>query len=195
MFDISGPVAAAEDPVVLVVDDTDAVREVVSLGLRGHGFEVRAADNGRDAIELYHELRQQDRDVTVLLDVQMPGMDGPLVLAALQTLYPGVRAYFMTGDAGRYREGDLLAMGGRGVFSKPFPSPRRRPSSAGSRPQTGRRFPREHGRWPTVTDPVPGSPGCGLGRRDRGSEYDRARNRPRRGRGRAPAGGPAGGGW
>jgi two-component system OmpR family response regulator len=121
MFDTAEPITAAGDPVVLVVDDTDAVREVVSLGLRHQGFEVRAADNGRDAIELYHELRQQDRNVTVLLDIQMPGLDGPLVLAALQALEPGVRAYFMTGDAGQYCEGDLLAMGGRGVFPKPFP--------------------------------------------------------------------------
>ena len=121
MYEISAPITAAEEPIVLVVDDTDAVREVVSLGLRHHGFEVRAAGSGRDALELYHELRQQDRAVTVLLDVQMPRLDGPLVLAALRTLEPGVRAYFMTADAGEYCEGDLLAMGGRGVFQKPFP--------------------------------------------------------------------------
>jgi two-component system OmpR family response regulator len=120
MFDTSEPITAAGGPVVLVVDDTDAVREVVSLGLRRQGFEVRAADNGRDAIELYHELRQQNRDVTVLLDVQMPGLDGPLVLAALQALDPGVRAYFMTGDPGQYGEYELVAMGGRRVFPKPL---------------------------------------------------------------------------
>jgi CheY-like chemotaxis protein len=120
MFDISGPRTAAEDPVVLVVDDTDAVREVVSAGLRHHGFDARGADNGRDAIELYHELRQQDRDVTVLLDVQMPGLDGPLVLAALQALYAGVRSYFMTGDPGEYTEAELLARGARRVFPKPL---------------------------------------------------------------------------
>jgi len=121
MLGNSGPIAAAEAPVVLVVDDTDAVREVVSAGLRYHGFEVRAADSGRDAIELYHELLQQNRDVTVLLDVHMPGLDGPLVLAALRTIDPGVRAYFMTGDLNQYSEDELLAMGGCRVFPKPFP--------------------------------------------------------------------------
>jgi CheY-like chemotaxis protein len=121
MFGISESGAADEAPVVLVVDDTDAVRDVICAGLRLHGFEVRAAGSGRDAIELFHELLQQDRDVTVLLDVQMPGLDGPLVLAALQTLDPDVRAYFMTGHPGRYGEDELLAMGGRRVFSKPFP--------------------------------------------------------------------------
>jgi two-component system OmpR family response regulator len=121
MFGISGPIAAAEAPVVLVVDDVDAVREVICAGLRRHGFEVREAGSGRDAIELYHELLQQDRDVTVLLDVQMPGLDGPLVLAALRAMDPGVRAYFMTGNPGRYDEDELLAMGGCRVFPKPFP--------------------------------------------------------------------------
>ena len=121
MFGISGPIAATVAPVVLVVDDTDAVREFICAGLRRHGFEVRAAGSGWDAIELYHELLQQDGDVTVLLDVQMPGLDGPQVLAALRTMDPGVRAYFMTGDPGPYGEGDLLAMGGCRVFPKPFP--------------------------------------------------------------------------
>jgi CheY-like chemotaxis protein len=121
MFGISGPIATAEAPVVLVVDDTDVVREMVCAGLRHHGFEVWAAGSGRDAIELYYELLQQDRDVTVLLDVQMPGLDGPLVLAALRTVDPGVRAYFMTGEPGRYGEDELLAMGGCRVFPKPFP--------------------------------------------------------------------------
>jgi CheY-like chemotaxis protein len=121
MFGISGPIAATGDPLVLVVDDTDAVRECICAGLRRHGFEVRAAGSGRDAIELYHELLRQDRDVTVLLDVQMPGLDGPQVLAALRTMDPGVRAYFMTGDPGRFGEDELLALGTRRVFPKPFP--------------------------------------------------------------------------
>ncbi|MFO0847808.1 MAG: response regulator [Gemmataceae bacterium] len=111
----------ADRSVVLVVDDTEVVRKVVSAALRVHGFEVRTADNGRDAIELYHELTQHGRDVTVLLDVQMPGLDGPTVLSALQAIDPGVRAYFMTGDPAPYCEDDLLSLSGRPVFSKPFP--------------------------------------------------------------------------
>ena len=51
----------------------------------------------------------------------MPGLDGPLVLAALQTLDPDVRAYFMTGHPGRYGEDELLTIGGRRLFPKPFP--------------------------------------------------------------------------
>jgi CheY-like chemotaxis protein len=114
--------AASDDPgpVVLVVDDTDAVREVVRAMLSRHGFAAVAAADGRDALDVYHELVQRGHDVSVLLDVQMPGLDGPLVLAALQALDPGVRACFMTGDPGQYGEDELLAMGARRVFRKPL---------------------------------------------------------------------------
>lgn len=111
---------AAPAPVVLVVDDTDAVREVVRALLRRHGFEVRVAANGRDSLDAYHDLVRRGHDVTVLLDVQMPELDGPRVLAALRATDPGVRAYFMTGDPGRYGEDGLLAMGARRVFRKPL---------------------------------------------------------------------------
>lgn len=114
--------AASDDSglVVLVVDDADFIREVLRAGLRHHGLVVRAVGDGRESIEVYHELILWGHDVSVLLDVQMPGLDGPLVLAALQALDPGVRAYFMTGDAGQYGEDELLAMGARRVFRKPL---------------------------------------------------------------------------
>jgi CheY-like chemotaxis protein len=122
MLDVAYPPSGGPDPVVLVVDDQAPVREVLRAGLQRHGFEVRSAANGRDAIESYYELSRENRDaaVTVLLDVQMPGLDGPLVLAALQAMDPGVRAFFMTGDPGRYGEDGLLATGARRVFAKPL---------------------------------------------------------------------------
>ena len=64
---------------VLVVDDDAAVRRLVALVLVRDGFEVTAAEDGRDAIALS---RRRPFDV-LLLDVQMPGMDGWEVLAAL----------------------------------------------------------------------------------------------------------------
>jgi CheY-like chemotaxis protein len=109
-------------PVVLVVDDMDLVREVLSVGLRCHGFEVWVAGDGREAIELFHELSQWGRAASpfVLLDVQMPGLDGPTVLAAFQTIDTDVQVFFMTGDAGQYCEDELLERGARRVFAKPL---------------------------------------------------------------------------
>lgn len=110
------------NPVVLVVDDMDLIRNVLRAGLQRHGFEVWEAADGREAIERFHELSQWGRGASplVLLDVQMPGLDGPTALAAFQTIDPDVRAFFMTGDAGHYSEEELLARGARRVFVKPL---------------------------------------------------------------------------
>ena len=50
----------------------------------------------------------------------MPGRDGVSTLAALRELDPQIRACFMTGDAGRYTEQNLLDLGALTVFRKPF---------------------------------------------------------------------------
>jgi two-component system OmpR family response regulator len=120
MSGVRSAVVAA--PVVLVVDDTAGVRDVLCAGFRLHGFEVWTASDGREAIEYFNELRQPDHDAPaiVLLDIQMPGLDGPTVLAALRTIDPNVPAFFMTGDPGEYDEAELLAMGARRVFAKPL---------------------------------------------------------------------------
>jgi len=103
---------------VLVVDDNQGVRTILELFLRRLGFTVWSAASGQDAVKLYRE-RQQSRPV-VLLDVQMPGMDGPATLAALQKIDPEVKCCFMSGDLGRYPPEELLGLGAAHLFHKPF---------------------------------------------------------------------------
>jgi CheY-like chemotaxis protein len=62
-------------PGVLVADDDELVRDGARLGLGRRGFRVWLARDGCEAIELYRE-HQAHIDV-VLLDVPMPGTDGP----------------------------------------------------------------------------------------------------------------------
>lgn len=102
----------------LVVDDDDIVRVVVQLGLERNGFEVWAASNGRDAVNLYRE--HQDRIAVVLLDVCMPEMDGPQTLQALQELNPNVLACFMSGNLGNHQLEDLKRLGAACFIAKPF---------------------------------------------------------------------------
>jgi CheY-like chemotaxis protein len=78
---------ARERPVklgVLVVDDDCHVRLMVQRGLERDGFEVWLAPTGDEAVELYRQLRE--RISVVLLDVRMPGLDGPATLDALRAL-------------------------------------------------------------------------------------------------------------
>ena len=104
-------------PAVLVVDDEEAVRKVLEIALRLSGLEVRLAASGEEAVELC----RRDGGVGVaLLDVQLPGLDGPQTLAALRGLDPGLVCCFMSGDTGRYPVEGLLAMGAAHFFAKPF---------------------------------------------------------------------------
>jgi CheY-like chemotaxis protein len=112
------PLAPTREHGVLVVDDDPAVRAVVDAGLRQHGFAVWLAADGAEALDVYRNHRETI-DVA-LLDVCMPGLDGPRTLAALQELSPQIRCCFMSGFFGTYSEQDLQELGADAVFEKPF---------------------------------------------------------------------------
>ena len=67
---------------VLMVDDDPDVRTSVSRGLRHSGFDVRVAASGKEALRL---LSSETHDALVL-DVQMPELDGVAVVTALRAL-------------------------------------------------------------------------------------------------------------
>ena len=109
-----------EKPIVLVVENNQEVGAMLDLALRSYGFVVRLAASGKEAVELY---RQHHHTIAlVLLDVQMPGMDGPGTLAAIQTINPEVQCCFMSGNTGKYSAKELLDLGAAHVVPKPFVS-------------------------------------------------------------------------
>lgn len=112
------PIANPRKPGILVVDDDDAVRTLLDVGLRQYGFAVWLAADGQDALQIYQQNRSEID--AVLLDVRMPGLDGPQTLSALCQLNPQIRSCFMTGQAGSYSHDELLQRGAAHVFQKPF---------------------------------------------------------------------------
>jgi CheY-like chemotaxis protein len=117
---LEAPAPAPEAPRplgVLVVDDQDYVRFTLGAALRQGGLVVWLAEGGREALGLYRA-HPGAIDV-VVLDVRMPGMDGPQTLAALRLLNPAVRCCFLSGDFGCHTREDLRAMGALAVLSKP----------------------------------------------------------------------------
>ncbi len=103
-----------------MVEDEPAVRKMLDVALRHYGFDVREAGGGDEAIEVFE--RHRDTIDVVLLDVQMPTIDGPQTLAALRALDPTVRVVFMSGNTGDYSAEDLLGRGALHVLQKPFTS-------------------------------------------------------------------------
>ncbi|CAK8712333.1 hypothetical protein KKHLCK_01350 [Candidatus Electrothrix laxa] len=103
---------------ILVVDDSISVRKVVSNFITQQGWIPIAARNGIEAIE---EIRREKPDV-ILLDVEMPRMNGFEVLQALQA-QPELRdipvAMLTSRSAGKYQE-KARGLGARGFMTKPF---------------------------------------------------------------------------
>jgi CheY-like chemotaxis protein len=78
----------------LVVEDEEALRIAVSSMLRKRGFSVLEAPDGKTAVAVFHT-QAAEIDV-VLLDMTLPGMSGPEVLAALRRIRPDVRVILTT---------------------------------------------------------------------------------------------------
>jgi CheY-like chemotaxis protein len=113
-----GPSPPRPRPLVLVVDDDPFVLAMLEAALRGHGLAVETAPCGEAAMSRF---LARPADV-VLLDVTMPGTDGPATLAALRALDPAVPCVFMSGHPGPYTAEELLALGAAAVVGKPFRS-------------------------------------------------------------------------
>ncbi len=105
-------------PGILVVDDEPAIRTLLQAALPRYGFQVLVAASGQEALAIYQEHRTEI--AAVLLDVQMPGLDGPQTLCTLQAIDPQVRCCFMSGNLGDYGEQELLELGAALVIPKPF---------------------------------------------------------------------------
>lgn len=57
---------------VLVVDDNEAIRQLIKVNLELEGFEVVTADDGAECLEVVHRVRP----AVITLDVVMPRLDG-----------------------------------------------------------------------------------------------------------------------
>ena len=79
----SEPGSAAAQGSLLVVDDNEANRDLLSRGLERQGYAVATADSGQRAIEMLHASTFD----LVLLDIMMPEMDGYEVLQRLKADY------------------------------------------------------------------------------------------------------------
>ncbi len=103
---------------VLVVDDEDTVREILTEMLTSLGYEVRCAPDGREAVEYYRE-HASEIDL-VVLDMTMPGMDGRECFEELKKINPDVKAVVATGHALDGAAQETIDAGALRFIHKPF---------------------------------------------------------------------------
>ena len=78
---------------VMVVEDSQRVRELMCDLFETGGYDVRAASNGKEGLELYIEYQPD----IVITDIKMPEMDGIKMVKELRKLEPEVKVIFVTG--------------------------------------------------------------------------------------------------
>ena len=104
---------------ILIVEDDEDIRTVIEVVARLVGdWQVLLAASGAEALE---RAKSEQPDV-ILLDVMMPGMDGPETLARLrqQTSTARIPVIFLTAKAQKHEVQSYLALGVNGVIIKPF---------------------------------------------------------------------------
>ena len=78
---------------ILLVDDEDDIREVVGMSLADIGYTVHSAENGEDALRLFHKLGPP----IVMTDIKMPGIDGIELLQIIKRENPDTEVVMITG--------------------------------------------------------------------------------------------------
>jgi len=104
--------------IILYVDDEPDIRDVIEFALEDEGFLLKSYPSGENAIGNASDI---DADL-ILLDVMMPGMDGPTTLEGLRRFshLNDVPVIFMTAKVQPTEIDQLLSLGAAGVISKPF---------------------------------------------------------------------------
>ncbi len=106
-------------PSVLIIEDDEAIREMLGQVLGREGFAVVTAANGRAALDVMREQTVQ----LVITDILMPEKEGIETIFELRRDYPGVKVIAISGG-GRFEPQTYLDLAGKigadRTLSKPF---------------------------------------------------------------------------
>jgi DNA-binding NtrC family response regulator len=101
---------------ILVVDDEEALRTVLSAELEGEGYQVSTAGDGDEAIKIIGT--QQFH--LILLDIKMPNVDGFEVLKFVKQHQPATKVIMLTGFADLKNAIESKKLGAEDFVSKPY---------------------------------------------------------------------------
>ena len=101
---------------ILVIDDDARDRDLLGAVLTKRGYQVILADNGGTGLMLCHR-RTPD---AVVLDLNMPGIDGRGILRQLRILYPTLPVVVFSGHSTEEIEQEMLNQGATACIQKAF---------------------------------------------------------------------------
>ena len=103
---------------ILIVDDSTTLRQVVSIALKGAGYDVIEAADGKDALD---KLTGQKVHL-IISDVNMPNMDGITFVSEVKKLpaYKFTPVIMLTTEAGEDKKTAGQAAGAKAWVIKPF---------------------------------------------------------------------------
>jgi two-component system, chemotaxis family, chemotaxis protein CheY len=106
---------------ILIVDDSASVRQVVSIALRGAGYDVITSVDGRDALSKLDGTRIH----LIISDVNMPNMDGITFVGEVKKLpaYRFTPIIMLTTESQEERKRQAQAAGAKAWVTKPFQPP------------------------------------------------------------------------
>lgn len=107
---------------ILIIDDSASIRQMLGFTLRGAGYEVDEAVDGRDGVTKAQRKTYQ----LVFTDQNMPQMDGLTVIRTLRAMpsYRSVPILMLTTEAGDSMKQQGKTAGATGWLVKPFDPPK-----------------------------------------------------------------------
>lgn len=101
---------------ILIVDDEEDLRMLLGDVLTSAGYDITTASDGEEAIAT---LSTQMFDV-VLLDIQMPRMNGIQVLKHINDHHPSTKSIIITGYADLHHATEARKLGAHDFIAKPY---------------------------------------------------------------------------
>jgi putative nucleotidyltransferase with HDIG domain len=101
---------------ILVVDDDKDLRMIVEESFKRHGYFVRTAPDGQEALGILATTKID----AVVLDLQMPNKTGLEVLSEIHQKFSELPVIIMTGYSTRQETDEVLRLGARACLTKPF---------------------------------------------------------------------------
>ncbi len=101
---------------VLVVDDEQFIRKILSRIIKREGFDVEEACDGQNALDKM----EKDQYDFVVSDIKMPNLDGMALLKNIKENYPMTKVLLVTAYSGIYTPTQILNAGADAFIIKPF---------------------------------------------------------------------------